>query len=94
MGKKVIETIPLSYLFDDKVEEKLHRFNQCLDFCKHLHGEPLRFTLLKLVDHLNDNDRTKLHFILGDHLPRRLRDHLSHRETLFLMKSLDPFISR
>ena len=48
----------------------------------------LRFTLLKIVDHLNDNDRAKLHFILGDHLPRRLRDDLSHGGTLFLMESL------
>ena len=48
----------------------------------------LPLILLTIVDRLSDNDRQKLHLILGEHLPRRIADDTSYQGTLSLMKSL------
>lgn len=48
----------------------------------------LRAIILKLQDRLSDNDRIRLHFFLGDDVPRRIRDDPSLAGTLSLMESL------
>jgi len=48
----------------------------------------LRAIILKLQDRLSDDDRQRLHFFLGDDVPRRLRDDASLRGTLGLIQSL------
>jgi hypothetical protein len=48
----------------------------------------LRAIILKLQDRLSDNDRKRLHFFLGDDVPRRIRDDPSLGGTLSLMESL------
>jgi len=48
----------------------------------------LRAILLKLQDRLSDNDRKRLHFFLGNDVPRRIRDDPSLSGTLSLMESL------
>ncbi|CAF2679432.1 unnamed protein product [Rotaria sp. Silwood2] len=48
----------------------------------------LRGILLKLQDRLSDNDRKRLHFFLGNDIPRRIRDDPSLSGTLSLMESL------
>ncbi|CAF0797992.1 unnamed protein product [Rotaria sordida] len=47
-----------------------------------------RALLLKLQDCLSDNDRRRLHFIVGDTIPRRLRDNPTLGGTLDLLESL------
>ena len=51
----------------------------------HLH---LRAIILKLQDRLSDDDRRRLHFFLGNDVPRRIRDDPSLAGTLCLMESL------
>ena len=48
----------------------------------------LRAILLKLQDRLSDDDRKRLHFFLGNDVPRRIRDDPSLGGTLSLMESL------
>ena len=48
----------------------------------------LRAIILKIQDLLSDNDRQRLHFFLGNDVPRRIRDDASLRGTLDLMQSL------
>jgi hypothetical protein len=48
----------------------------------------LRAIILKLQDRLSDDDRKRLHFFLGDNVPRRIRDDPSLGGTLSLMESL------
>ncbi|UJR07747.1 hypothetical protein I4U23_012031 [Adineta vaga] len=48
----------------------------------------LRGTLLNLQDRLSDDDRKRLHFFLGNDVPRRIRDDQSLGGTLSLMESL------
>jgi len=48
----------------------------------------LRAIILKLQDRLSDNDRKRLHFFLGNDVPRRIRDDPSLGGTLSLMESL------
>ena len=48
----------------------------------------LRATILKLESRLSDDDRKRLHFFLGDDVPRRIRDDPSLGGTLRLMESL------
>jgi hypothetical protein len=48
----------------------------------------LRAIILKLQDRLSDNDRKRLHFFLGNDVPRRIRDDPSLSGTLSLMESL------
>jgi hypothetical protein len=48
----------------------------------------LRSIILKLQDRLSDNDRRRLHFFLGNDVPRRIRDDPSLSGTLCLMESL------
>jgi hypothetical protein len=48
----------------------------------------LRAILLNLQDRLSDNDRKRLHFFLGNDVPRRIRDDPSLSGTLCLMESL------
>src|SRR5690349_21254694 len=50
---------------------------------KHLRG-----IILKLQSRLSDDDRLRLHFFLGDDVPRSIRDDLSLRGTLKIMDSL------
>jgi len=47
-----------------------------------------RALLLKLQDCLSDNDRRRLHFIVGDTIPRHLRDDPTLGGTLSLLESL------
>lgn len=56
-----------------------------------IHGDPncrLRAILVKLQDRLSDDDRKRLHFYLGDDIPRRIRDDPTLFGTLSLMQSL------
>lgn len=48
----------------------------------------LRSTLLNIQDRLSNNDRQRLHFLLCDHLPRRIVDDTSHQGTLLCVESL------
>ena len=48
----------------------------------------LRTTILEVVDRLSDINRERLHFILANHVPRRIRDNSSTSGTLHLMESL------
>jgi hypothetical protein len=48
----------------------------------------LRAIIIKLQDRLSDNDRKRLHFFLGNDVPRRIRDDPSLGGTLCLMESL------
>ena len=48
----------------------------------------LRGIILKLETRLSDDDRTRLHFFLGNDVPRRIRDAASLRGTLDLIESL------
>ncbi|CAF2521725.1 unnamed protein product [Rotaria sp. Silwood2] len=48
----------------------------------------LRGIILKLQDCLSDNDRQRLHFFLGDTVPRPIRDDQTLNGTLRLMESL------
>jgi hypothetical protein len=47
-----------------------------------------RVLLLKLQDCLSDSDRRRLHFIVGDTIPRQLRDDPTLGGTLSLLESL------
>jgi hypothetical protein len=47
-----------------------------------------RALLLKLQDCLSDNDRRRLHFLVGDIIPRHLRDDPTLGGTLSLLESL------
>ena len=47
-----------------------------------------RALLLKIQDLLSDNDRQRLHFLLGEDVPRYLRDDVSLNGTLNLLDSL------
>ena len=47
-----------------------------------------RAILLKLQDRRSDSDRQRLHFLLGDVVPRRFRDDSSLGGTLSVMESL------
>jgi hypothetical protein len=48
----------------------------------------LRTIILKLQNRLGDDDRLRLHFFLGDVVPRTIRDDSSLRGTFKLMDSL------
>jgi hypothetical protein len=48
----------------------------------------LRSIILKLQDRLSDNDRQRLHFFLGNDVPRVIRDNSTLSGTLNLMESL------
>ncbi|CAF1373948.1 unnamed protein product [Adineta ricciae] len=48
----------------------------------------LRAAILKIQDHLSDNDRKRLHFFLGPDVPRRIRDDPTLVGTINLMESL------
>jgi hypothetical protein len=51
-------------------------------------NQEFRGVLLKLQDHLSDNDRKRLHFFFGNDVPRYIRDDPSLGGTLSLMESL------
>jgi len=48
----------------------------------------LRSIILNLQNRLSDDDRKRLHFFLGNDVPRRIRDDPSLGGTLSLMESL------
>jgi len=48
----------------------------------------LRSIILNLQNRLSDDDRKRLHFFLGNDVPRRIRDDPSLGGTLRLMESL------
>ncbi|CAF1493470.1 unnamed protein product [Rotaria sordida] len=48
----------------------------------------LRGIIVKLQDRLSNDDRKRLHFYLGNDVPRRIRDDASLSGTLSLMDSL------
>jgi hypothetical protein len=47
-----------------------------------------RALLVKLQDCLSDNDRRRLHFLVGDMIPRQIRDDPTLGGTLHLLESL------
>ena len=51
-------------------------------------SQHLRAIILKVQYVLSDDDRQRLHFFLGNDVPRRFRDDPSLRGTLNLMDSL------
>jgi hypothetical protein len=51
-------------------------------------NQHLRGIILKLENRLSDDDRKRLHFFLGNNVPRRIRDDPSLGGTLSLMESL------
>ena len=51
-------------------------------------NQQLRGILVKLETRLSDDDRERLHFFLGNDVPRKIRDDSSLRGTLRLMDSL------
>ncbi len=48
----------------------------------------LRAIILKIQNHLSDDDRKRLHFFFGNDIPRRIRDDPSLGGTLNLMECL------
>ena len=50
--------------------------------------QQLRSIIIKLETRLSDDDRERLHFYLGNDVPRKIRDDASLRGTLRLMDSL------
>jgi len=50
--------------------------------------QQLRSIIIKLESRLSDDDRERLHFYLGNDVPRKIRDDASLRGTLRLMDSL------
>ncbi len=53
-----------------------------------MNNHQLRSVLIKIQDHLSEVDRINLHFLLGNHITRRIRDDRSPHGTLALMESL------
>jgi len=51
-------------------------------------NQQLRSIIIKLESRLSDDDRERLHFYLGNDVPRKIRDDASLRGTLRLMDSL------
>lgn len=60
----------------------------CFTQDKPIDPHHLRAILLRIQDHLSDDDRKCLHFFLGSDVPRRIRDDPSLSGTLNLMESL------
>ena len=56
--------------------------------CVEMNNQDLRGIIIKLQDHLTDEDRQRLHFFLGNDVPRRIRDEPTLSGTLSLMESL------
>lgn len=53
-----------------------------------MNNHQLRALILRLQDRLSEDDRRRLHFFLGNDVPRRVRDDPSLGGTLSLMESL------
>lgn len=53
-----------------------------------MNSHHLRAIILQLQDRLTEDDRKRLHFFLGNHVPRRIQDDLSISGTLCLIESL------
>ena len=68
----------------------MHDYSNCRPRLKNKMNEQFDFRalLIKLQDCLTDNDRRRLHFIVGDTIPRYLRDDPSLSGTLSLLESL------
>ena len=57
-------------------------------FKQHMSGQfDFRALLIKVQDLLSDGDRVRLHFLLGDDIPRNLRDNPSLNGTLSVLES-------
>ncbi len=67
---------------------KQRRCFLCRDSVRTMDNHHLRGILLKLESRLSDDDRKRLHFFLGNDVPRRIRDDPSLGGTLSLMESL------
>lgn len=50
--------------------------------------QDLRGIIVRLQDYLTDDDRRRLHFFVGNDVPRRVRDEPTLSGTLALMESL------
>ena len=50
--------------------------------------QQLRSIIIKLESWLSDDDRERLHFYLGNDVPRKIREDASLRDTLCLIDSL------
>jgi hypothetical protein len=48
----------------------------------------LRPFLLRMLDELTTVDRCRLHFVLGEDVPQRLREHSDFENTLHVMEHL------
>jgi hypothetical protein len=53
-----------------------------------MNNHRLRSIILKLEDRLSEDDRTRLHFLLREDVPRRFTEDLSLSGTLNLLESL------
>jgi hypothetical protein len=53
-----------------------------------MNNRRLRALIVRLQDRLTEDDRKRLHFFLGNDVPRRVRDDPSLGGTLSLMESL------
>jgi hypothetical protein len=53
-----------------------------------MNNRHLRALIVRLQDRLSEDDRKRLHFFLGNDVPRRVRDDPSLGGTLCLMESL------
>jgi hypothetical protein len=53
-----------------------------------MNNRRLRALIVRLQDRLSEDDRKRLHFFLGNDVPRRIRDDPSLGGTLSLMESL------
>ena len=53
-----------------------------------MNNRRLRALIVRLQDRLSEDDRKRLHFFLGNDVPRRIRDDPSLGGTLCLMESL------
>ncbi|CAF1445667.1 unnamed protein product, partial [Adineta ricciae] len=73
---------------------KIHYFNILFQIAFYkkkyewMDSHRLRAIILKLQDRLSDDDRKRLHFYLGNDVPRRIRDDPTLGGTLSLMESL------
>ena len=51
-------------------------------------GMRFKSLLVQIDDYLTDIDRSRLHFVIGDIIPKRLRDHPTIIDTLSLWETL------
>jgi hypothetical protein len=80
----------LQHVVVDKNDKIKTLFNKyvCREMTYSMNNHQLRAIILSLQDRLSDNDRKRLHFFLGNDVPRRIRDDPTLGGTLSLMEAL------